>query len=238
MCELTRPEANILIDQDGHARLADFSLLTIALDQSTIISTWMEGGTIPWMSPELLDPQSFNLDATRPTKESDYYALGMVIYEVLSGQAPFASFISPLIIRKVLDGERPGRPQGEQGLLFTDIIWGILKLCWKTWPRDRTSAKTVLLGLEGNPVALRPNFRSVDGDTEADSDDRSDTTETEIGGSPVAQRKENQKRGRAADMRARSARNLFRDALEELGRVWRTKQASGIASHTSTPCTV
>jgi len=35
------------------------------------------------MSPELLDPGSFGEHATgRPTKQSDCYALGMVIYEV------------------------------------------------------------------------------------------------------------------------------------------------------------
>ena len=34
------------------------------------------------MSPELLDPKRFNASDPRPTKESDRYALGMVIYEV------------------------------------------------------------------------------------------------------------------------------------------------------------
>jgi len=34
------------------------------------------------MSPELLDPKKFNAPDPRPTKESDRFALGMVIYEV------------------------------------------------------------------------------------------------------------------------------------------------------------
>ena len=34
------------------------------------------GGTVPWMAPELFDGES------RPSKESDIYALGMVIFEV------------------------------------------------------------------------------------------------------------------------------------------------------------
>jgi serine/threonine protein kinase len=38
-------------------------------------------GTFRWMSPELLDPSVFGSDG-RPTRESDRYALGMVIYEV------------------------------------------------------------------------------------------------------------------------------------------------------------
>ena len=38
-------------------------------------------GTFRWMGPELLDPEGFGSNG-RPTRESDCYALGMVIYEV------------------------------------------------------------------------------------------------------------------------------------------------------------
>ena len=38
-------------------------------------------GTFRWMSPELLDPDGFGSNGC-PTRESDCYALGMVIYEV------------------------------------------------------------------------------------------------------------------------------------------------------------
>lgn len=38
-------------------------------------------GTLRWMSPELLDPDGSG-SSGRPTRESDRYALGMVIYEV------------------------------------------------------------------------------------------------------------------------------------------------------------
>ena len=102
------------------------------------------------MSPELLDPDQFGLKEGNPTKESDCYALGMVIYEVLSGQPPFSECRGFVVIRKVLAGERPKRPQGDEGKLFTDGIWGILKLCWKPQPHDRISAKAILSGLEGN----------------------------------------------------------------------------------------
>ena len=39
------------------------------------------GGTLPWMSPELLGPVRPGT-SIRPTRESDCYALGMVVYEV------------------------------------------------------------------------------------------------------------------------------------------------------------
>ena len=51
------------------------------------------GGTRRWMSPELLDPELFDIpqsEGDRPTKQSDCYALGMVIYEVRVRTSPFA----------------------------------------------------------------------------------------------------------------------------------------------------
>jgi len=121
------------------------------------------------MSPELFDPESFGLENGYPTKESDCYALGMVIYEVLSGRKPYAPSEGFVIISKVLNGERPGRPQGEEGELFTDVIWEVLGYCWKPQPSDRKSAKAVLPCLEGT---LRPSSPNVDRDLEADDDDQ------------------------------------------------------------------
>lgn len=69
----------------------------------------------PWTSPELLDPEKFGLKESRPTEASDCYALGMVIYEVISGQKPFASWEGPVVIRKVLDGKRPGDLEEKEG---------------------------------------------------------------------------------------------------------------------------
>jgi hypothetical protein len=45
------------------------------------------------MSPELLDPELFGIsqqEGDRPTRQSDCYALGMVIYEVRVRASPFA----------------------------------------------------------------------------------------------------------------------------------------------------
>ena len=106
------------------------------------------------MSPELINPEMFGLTKSLPTKESDCYALGMVVYEVLSGRTPFSPWTNPTVIMKVLSGERPRRPQGDEGLLFTDVIWGVLELCWKAEPCERIRAQAVLLGLEGNPPPL------------------------------------------------------------------------------------
>ena len=128
------------------------------------------------MSPELLDPGSFGLQEIRPTKESDCYALGMVILEVISGEIPFSPYGSPVVIKKVMGGKRPGRPQGR---LFTDSTWGILECCWKHRPSDRINAIAVLSGLEGNQPASRPS--NAEGGGEIDADDDSDITASDSG---------------------------------------------------------
>jgi len=96
------------------------------------------------MAPELLHPEMFGLRDSQPTKESDRYALGMVIYEVLSRQVPFASSANAVVMRKVLDGERPKRPQGEEGAWFTDDLWKMTELCWVARPESRPSIEAVL----------------------------------------------------------------------------------------------
>jgi len=164
-----------MIDNNDRACITGFSLLTIASDQSTTKSSRGMSGTVRWMSPELFYPGMFNLRNGRPTKESDCYALGMVIYEVLSGRPPFASYSLLAIMSKVLDDERPERPRGSAGKLFTDGIWAILELCWKHQPGDRISAKDVLLRLEQIPSPLRPPS-DVDGDSEVYSGGQSDDT--------------------------------------------------------------
>ena len=109
------------------------------------------------MSPELLDPERFGLKDSRQTKRSDCYALGMVVYEVLSGQLPFSRHHTYAVIARVLEGERPGRPRGGKGARFTNDIWSILERCWKPTPGDRPGIKDVLLCLEAASRSWTPS---------------------------------------------------------------------------------
>ena len=100
------------------------------------------------MSPELFDPERFGIKDSRRTKSSDCYALGMVVFEVLSGQVPFLWHNKYVAIGKVLKGERPGRPQGVERKWFTDDVWSMLGRCWEPKPGDRPSIEDVLCRLE------------------------------------------------------------------------------------------
>ena len=96
------------------------------------------------MSPELLDPEQLY----PPTKESDCYALGMVIYEVLTGQVPFAPLKDLIVIQMVIKGEHPQRLEGEEGAWFTDDLWEMLNMCWEAQPRSRPSVEIVFTSLQ------------------------------------------------------------------------------------------
>jgi len=138
-------QANILIDQTCHARLADFGLLSIISDPANILSSssYTQGGTARWMSPELINPQRFGFENSYPTKSSDCYAFGMVIYETISGHLPFYKYADLTVFVKVLEGERPLRKAG-----FADSLWEMLELCWAPEPKTRPNPEDVLYCLE------------------------------------------------------------------------------------------
>ena len=130
----------------------------------------MTGGAIRWMSPERFDLGNFGLREGYPTKESDCYALGMVIYEVLSGETPYALCNQLVVVQKILGGERPRRPDGVQGAWFTTGLWQILELCWRSQPGDRPSLGVVLGCLRG--VTPPPSLPDVGGSMETEIDDQ------------------------------------------------------------------
>lgn len=179
-------KANILIDRSNHACLADFGLLTIASNTTNVTSSnsFQEGGTYRWMAPELFYPKKFGLKNSRPTKSSDCYALGMVAYEVLSGNVPFHHHGHYAVVFKVSEGGRPKRPPGARGLWFGDDIWDLLQHCWGPCPDDRPRVKDVLRRLEDasrswtpppqtvvNPPTETPPMRNLESSTEESTDE-------------------------------------------------------------------
>ena len=118
------------------------------------------------MGPELIAPHRFGFKSSRPTKPSDCYALGMVVYETISGNLPFHEHTDLTVFVKVLEGERPRR-----GVGFTKSLWEMLKLCWASQPNDRPSIEDVLQCLEMAPDLSEPPPPEVDEEMEKDDSD-------------------------------------------------------------------
>ncbi|KAF9642387.1 kinase-like protein [Thelephora ganbajun] len=154
--------ANILINKDRRACIADFGLTTITgvvthvaarSSQASLISNespmlFAGGGTYRWMSPELLDPERFGIlqsEDNKPTKQSDCYALGMVIYEVLCGHHPYVKTqLDILVVNAIMEGVRPEKPEGATRLGFTEKLWRILESCWLEDRNARPSVDDIL----------------------------------------------------------------------------------------------
>ena len=160
-------KANILIDQTGHARLADFGLLTIISDPANLLpsTSYTQGGTARWMSPELVAPHRFGFKDSHPTKASDCYALGMVAYETISGNLPFHQHRDLAVAMKVLEGEHPPR-----NTRFTEGLWKVLEQCWAYQPDDRLGVEDVLQYLVTHSNSTEPFSPGVDAEMETVGD--------------------------------------------------------------------
>ncbi|KAH7925304.1 kinase-like protein [Leucogyrophana mollusca] len=71
-----KPE-NILLNYDGHIKIADFGF-----SKHCTSTTWTLCGTPDYLAPEIIGQQRYN-------KSVDWYALGVLIFEMLSGLPPY-----------------------------------------------------------------------------------------------------------------------------------------------------
>lgn len=141
---LTHPKANVMIDNECHARLIDFGLASAILDEEAFSSTAnISVGSVQWTSPERLNPAKSDFRHGF-TKESDCYVLGMTICDVLSGHVPFYQLSEGYVMVEIMEGKRPERLKA----WFTDEVWGVLERCWKHKPSEQIDVKSVLSFLE------------------------------------------------------------------------------------------
>lgn len=133
-------------------RLVDFGLVTIISDLQNVPPSYSDySGTVRYMSPELIDPEEFGLEKSCHTKPSDCYALGMVMYQTISGKLPFQGFLDTTVSLKVMRGNRPSR-----GTKFPDHLWQIVESCWTHQPDDRPTIEEILQYFETSSELLPP----------------------------------------------------------------------------------
>jgi len=143
-------QANILMSNGSPPRacLADFGFMTMVLDPSQPMScsAQLQGGTLMFMSPELLMPSKFGSTESVPTPEADIFAFGLVIYQVcdqdrdhslftyifqvLTGRLPFPGLGMAEIVMNVVQGVRPTRPENASAIGLSDPLWGFVQRCW------------------------------------------------------------------------------------------------------------
>ncbi|KAF4569714.1 hypothetical protein EYR40_008693 [Pleurotus pulmonarius] len=138
--------ANILVDDEGNARIADFGLAVLT-DMSTQTSSTYPG-SVRWMAPELLYPASQGYEKFQRTRSSDVYSFACVCVELYTGLVPFSDIrYDATVALKVVAGERPGRPTWDDGPRkgrMPSALWTLVQSCWSQVCNQRPSVTTII----------------------------------------------------------------------------------------------
>jgi serine/threonine-protein kinase len=140
-----KPE-NILITPAGQVKIVDFG---IALDKSARRLTWVGlSGTIG--TPDYIAPEQ--IGGRRGDARTDIYALGTILYEMLTGNLPFSGDSALAVMRAKTDGEP--RPLTYFVPDIDPHLEAIVLKAIERLPRDRYQSAAELLHDLRNPSAV------------------------------------------------------------------------------------
>lgn len=120
--------ANVLLTSDGIPKLTDFGLAKPIAADTAMTAAGSVLGTPKYMSPEQV--------RGRPVDHrSDLFSLGIVLYEMLTGSAPFSGASLGDVFDRILN--QPVPPLAQQGLGDLSDVDVILQKCLAKNPDDR-----------------------------------------------------------------------------------------------------
>jgi serine/threonine-protein kinase len=149
--------ANILLTADAAPKISDFGLARRLDGESGLTRTGAALGTPSYMAPEQAQG---NPDAVGPA--ADIYALGAILYELLTGRPPFQAKTATETVQQLLSQD-PVPPSRLNARVPRDLETICLK-CLHKEPQRRYAAAAALAEdldrfLRGEAIAARPESR-------------------------------------------------------------------------------
>ncbi|GLI70156.1 hypothetical protein VaNZ11_014968 [Volvox africanus] len=143
---------NVLVDDRWRVKIADFGLSRVR--QRTYVSSGAAAGSPEWMAPEVLRCDHF-------AEAADVYSYGVILWELLTGQPPWADLNAMQVVGAVGYAKRslPDPPEGDAVLLQ------LCKTCRAYEPTQRPTFAQVVESLEShlNPSSALPRNGAIYG---------------------------------------------------------------------------
>ncbi|RLE70622.1 MAG: hypothetical protein DRJ45_04910 [Thermoprotei archaeon] len=136
-----KPE-NVLFTEDNTPKITDWGLAKVLLEASTRSGGEFRG-TLLYAAPEQLDPKTFG----EPDWRTDIYQMGLLLYEMLTGELPFKSEEPVSLMFKIIN-QTPEPPSHKNPQIPSQLDEIILKTLEKKKEDRPRSADRVRIALE------------------------------------------------------------------------------------------